>query len=116
MTMNMISTIKTVDKPWGHELWFAQSKKYVGKVITINKGHRLSRQYHKKKHETIYVLRGKLQLELKGKKGVLKPGQAAEIPTRAIHRFEAPFGRVTLLEVSTPEVWDVVRLSDDYGR
>lgn len=108
--------MKTVDKPWGGEVWFAHNKKYVGKVLTINKGHRLSLQYHKVKHETIYVLRGRLALEVGGKRRTLAPGQAAEIPTKAVHRFSAPHGRVTLLEVSTPEVWDVVRLSDDYGR
>ncbi len=108
--------MKTVDKPWGHEVWFAHNEKYVGKVLTINKGHRLSLQYHKVKHETVYVLRGRLKLHLDGRRRVLGAGQAAVIPTKAVHRFEAPYGRVTLLEVSTPEVWDVVRLSDDYGR
>jgi quercetin dioxygenase-like cupin family protein len=108
--------IATIDKPWGNEVWFAQSAKYVGKILTINKGHRLSRQYHKVKHETIYVLKGKLKLELNRKTGILEAGSAAIVPTKAVHRFEAPYGRVVLLEVSTPEVWDVVRLSDDYGR
>lgn len=108
--------IANIEKPWGREVWFAQSEKYVGKILTINKGHRLSRQYHKVKHETIYVLKGRLKLELAGKTGVLEEGASAIVPTKAIHRFEAPYGQVTLLEVSTPEVWDVVRLSDDYGR
>lgn len=108
--------IAAIDKPWGREVWFAQSRKYVGKILTIEKGHRLSRQYHKVKHETIYVLEGTLKLELAGRTGVLRKGSSAVVPTRAVHRFEAPYGRVILLEVSTPEVWDVVRLSDDYGR
>lgn len=108
--------LKRVEKPWGHEIWWAQSKRYVGKLLVINKGHRLSLQYHKVKHETIYCLKGRFRLTLNGKKILMKPGMAAEIPTKAVHRFEAPYGRATLLEVSTPEVWDVVRLSDDYGR
>ena len=88
----------------------------MGKILIINKGHRLSKQYHKVKHETIYVLKGRLSLELNGRKRLAGPGSAFPIPPRAVHRFAAPDGRVTLLEVSTPELWDVVRLSDDYGR
>ncbi len=112
----MSAPIKRVPKPWGHEAWFAQTKKYVGKLLVINKGHRLSRQYHRVKHETLYVLKGRLWLELGGKKKAVGPGTAFVIPPKTIHRFEARYGRVTLLEVSTPEVEDVVRLSDDYGR
>lgn len=111
------SRITRVEKPWGHELWFAEdSKRFVGKILTIEKGRRLSLQFHKLKHETIYVLRGKLQLQLGGREGVLEEGRSAIIPPNTIHRFQAPFGRVILIEVSTPEVWDVVRLADDYGR
>ena len=108
--------VAVVEKPWGHELIYARAPKYVGKILVINKGRRLSRQYHKVKHETIYVLKGRLSLELNGRKRLAGPGSAFPIPPRAVHRFAAPTGRVTLLEVSTPELWDVVRLSDDYGR
>lgn len=108
--------LKRVDKPWGHEIWWAQAPAYVGKLIVIEKSKRLSLQYHKKKHETIYVLRGRLRLRLGPRSRLLAAGAAATIPPKTVHRFEAPFGRVTLLEVSTPEVWDVVRLQDDYGR
>ncbi|MBI3553788.1 MAG: cupin domain-containing protein [Elusimicrobia bacterium] len=108
--------VTTVKKPWGHELIYAQARKYAGKILVINKGRRLSRQYHKVKHETIYVLKGRLSLELKGRVRLARPGQCFAIPPKAVHRFSAPRGRVTLLEVSTPELWDVVRLSDDYGR
>ena len=107
---------KVVEKPWGREIWFAQAKKYVGKILEIKKGHRLSRQYHKRKHETLYVLKGRLHVELADKKSIKKPGAALVIPPCTIHRFEARYGPVTLVEVSTPEVWDVVRLADDYGR
>ena len=107
---------KRVPKPWGHELWWAQAERYVGKLLVIEKGKRLSLQYHKKKHETIFTLRGRLKLRLGARTRVLGPGTAVPIPPLTVHRFEAPFGRVTLLEVSTPEVWDVVRLQDDFGR
>lgn len=112
----MKGAVTVVEKPWGHEVIYAQAKRYVGKILVINKGKRLSRQYHKVKHETIYVLKGTLGLELKGKTLTAGPGKAFPIPPRTVHRFFAPKGRVTLLEVSTPELWDVVRLSDDYGR
>lgn len=111
------SRITRVEKPWGHELWFAEdSQRFVGKILTIEKGKRLSLQYHKLKHETIFVLRGRLQLVLGGREGVLEEGRSAVIPPNTVHRFMAPHGRVVLIEVSTPEVWDVVRLADDYGR
>ena len=108
--------MKEVIKPWGKELWWARAPKYVGKLLVINKGHRLSKQYHKVKHETIYTLRGSYLMELNGKTVRMDPGSVAVIPPGTVHRMEAKFGRVTLLEVSTPEVHDVVRLSDDYGR
>lgn len=112
----MKNPVKTVPKPWGHEIWYAQSKRYVGKILVINKGHRLSRQYHKVKHETIYTLKGQFDLEIGRGRRLMKPGMAVAIPPRTVHRFIATYGRVTLLEVSTPEVHDVVRLSDDYNR
>ena len=116
MKSNCFPKVKIVKKPWGRELWWAQAERYVGKILVINKGHRLSLQYHKKKHETIYTLKGKFVLEFNGKKRIQKPGSVVVIAPKSIHRFEARYGQVTLLEVSTPEVWDVVRLSDDYKR
>src|SRR4051812_13396801 len=107
---------KKVLKPWGWELWFAQSTRYVGKIIHIKKGHRLSRQYHRVKVETVYADSGRWVLEIGRKKRTMKPGDSAHIPARQIHRFTAPFEDVRLLEVSTPQVHDVVRLEDDYGR
>ena len=107
---------KFVPKPWGHELWWAQGPGYVGKVLVIEKGRRLSLQFHKVKHETVYTLRGRWRLVLGKTKSVQRPGSVTVIPPRTVHRFEAPFGRATLLEVSTPQVWDVVRLQDDYRR
>ena len=108
--------VETVKKPWGRELIFAHAAKYVGKMLVIEKGRRLSLQYHRKKHESLFVLRGKLGLRLGKTMKIVGPGTAFSVPPRTIHRFEAPKGRVTLIEVSTPELWDVVRLQDDYGR
>ncbi|MFH0947867.1 MAG: cupin [Elusimicrobiota bacterium] len=116
--------MKIVKKPWGYEKWFAQTKKYVGKILFIKKGHRLSKQYHKIKHETIYTLKGRYIMELsrfagsslRSEKKIMKEGSVIVIPPKKIHRMHSKFCDVTLLEVSTPEVWDVVRLEDDYGR
>jgi quercetin dioxygenase-like cupin family protein len=106
-----------VDKPWGYELIFALApKKYAGKILVIEKGKRLSLQYHRKKHESLYVLKGKLTLRLGQKTHVAGPGTAFSVPTGTVHRFESHHGRVTLVEVSTTELDDVVRLQDDYGR
>jgi len=118
--------MKTVKKPWGWEKWFANTKKYVGKILFIRKGHRLSRQYHKLKHETIFTLNGRYIMELsrfagsssrlRREKIIMNKGSVIVIPPKKIHRMHAKFCDVTLVEVSTPEVWDVVRLEDDYGR
>jgi len=111
---------KIVTKPWGHEEIWAHTDKYVGKILHINPGHRLSEQYHRVKDETIYVLEGVLQLSLDEDDTLvtLHPGQSFHIYPGRVHRFCASkhgIG-VRLLEVSTPELDDVVRLSDDYNR
>jgi len=108
------------EKPWGFELLFAHSTKYVGKVIFIKKGHRLSLQYHEKKDESMYIYEGKALLEIEGSNGKLEstiaqPGYCVRIPPGTKHRLKA-IEDTTLLEVSTPELEDVVRLEDDYGR
>lgn len=108
--------IKTVKKPWGCEIWYAQAPKYVGKILVIKKGHRLSKQYHKVKHETIYCDKGKYLMELRGKNRVVRAGESIVVKPGTVHRMYAKFCDVRLLEVSTPEVTDVVRLEDDYGR
>ena len=109
-----------VDKPWGHEIRWAVNDKYLGKILHISRGHQLSRQYHEVKDETIYVLSGVLVLEL-GKdpieKKILSEGESYRITPNTIHRFIAPPDCVVdLIEVSTPEIDDVVRVEDDYGR
>jgi len=115
--------VKIVKKPWGKEIWFAYNKKYIGKIILINKGHRLSKQYHRFKHETLYTDKGKYLLEISSLKApkskslkVMKEGSIIVIPPKTVHRLEAKFNNVKIIEVSTPQVKDVVRLEDDYGR
>ncbi|MGH7610142.1 MAG: cupin domain-containing protein [Candidatus Dormibacteria bacterium] len=112
--------LRRVEKPWGHELWFAVGERYAGKVIHINAGHELSLQYHERKDETVYVLSGVMELELDDDRGQLQthrlqPGQCQRIETGRRHRMRA-LEDVDLCEVSTPELDDVVRLEDRYGR
>ena len=111
---------RTVPKPWGHELIWALTDRYCGKILVIEAGKRLSLQHHVMKDESIYVLSGRLRLFLEDDGGTVQvtelgPGEARHVPTGRIHRYEA-IDRTELLEVSTPELDDVVRLSDDYGR
>ena len=111
---------RRVDKPWGSELIWALTDRYCGKIITIETGQRLSLQYHERKDEWVHVLSGRLRLELENDAGqmeahVLGPGESLHVPVPRRHRF-ASEERVVLVEVSSPEIDDVVRLHDDYGR
>jgi len=108
------------EKPWGFELLLAHTPKYAGKLIFVRKGHRLSLQYHEKKDESIYIYAGKALLEIEGSDGhmvstIVEPGQCIRIPPLTRHRLQA-IEDTTLFEVSTPELDDVVRVDDDYGR
>ena len=109
-----------VNKPWGNEIVFAHTSKYAGKILFINKGHQLSRQYHNIKDETIFVLEGPLILELGSDEKIteiqLNEGHAFRVEPGVVHRFCARHGDVKLIEVGTPELNDVVRLEDNYGR
>ena len=110
-----------ISKPWGHELIWSHCEKFVGKILCIKSGNKLSRQYHEQKEETIFVLSGTLSLEV-GMPGQnfqkidLKKGQSFHVTPGTIHRFCAIYGDVDLAEVSTPELDDVVRIEDDYNR
>jgi mannose-6-phosphate isomerase len=109
-----------VEKPWGSELIWTHTDRYVAKLISINAGARLSLQLHRVKDESIYVVEGTLNLHLENDAGNVEqtkmgPGEFARVPTNRIHRFEA-ITDVRLMEVSTPELDDIVRLEDDYGR
>jgi len=111
---------RRVPKPWGHELIWAATDRYVGKILVIEAGMRLSLQYHERKDEWIHVLSGRLRLLLEDDAGAdvvreLGLGDGAHVPAGRRHRYEA-LERCELIEVSTPELDDVVRLSDDYGR
>ena len=115
-----------VEKPWGYEDRWAITDRYLGKILHINAGHRLSLQYHREKDETIYVLKGSLLLEMgphheyidteTGIRIVMKEGESQRIRPGLVHRYCADKEDVTLIEVSTAEIDDVVRLQDDYNR
>jgi len=109
-----------VDKPWGYELIWARTDRYVGKILHINRGHALSLQYHERKDETVHVLRGKMRFSTGGEgeelqETVLGPGDTFHITPLLRHRMIAETD-CDVLEVSTPELEDVVRLEDRYGR
>jgi mannose-6-phosphate isomerase-like protein (cupin superfamily) len=111
---------RRVDKPWGHELIWAHTDRYVGKILVIETGKRLSLQRHVVKDESILVTGGRLRLVLEDDEGTivveeLGAGDHRRVPAGRIHRYEA-IERCTLIEVSTPELDDVVRLEDDFGR
>lgn len=116
----MTNSSRLVPKPWGSEQIWAETETYVGKVISIDAGQRLSLQYHEEKDESILVSKGRLRLHT-GEEAdriearVLEEGESAHIPPGLIHRFEA-IDDTVLIEVSTPQLTDVVRLEDDYGR
>tara|TARA_R110000824_G_scaffold555_4_gene3582 strand:- start:3281 stop:3619 length:339 start_codon:yes stop_codon:yes gene_type:complete len=109
-----------VKKPWGYEIRWAITDKYLGKILRIEPGQKLSRQYHQVKDESIYVLEGTLVLELGPEKEmvriIMSEGVSRRIEPGTIHRFAAPSEGCTLIEVSTPEMEDVIRLQDEYGR
>ncbi len=111
---------REVPKPWGSELWYAQTDRYAGKILRVQAGHRLSIQFHKAKDETSYVLSGRVVVSQGDTADgmasrVLGPGESWRNPPRVIHTLEA-IEDSEILEVSTPELDDVVRLDDQYGR
>ena len=110
---------RRVEKPWGYELIWAHAEKYVGKILHITAGHALSLQYHRQKDETIHLLSGSMRLEYDRGEGrrevVLRPGESVRIRPGMLHRMIA-LEECDVLEASTPELEDVVRLEDRYGR
>jgi mannose-6-phosphate isomerase len=108
-----------VDKPWGHELVWARTDQYVGKILHVRAGHVLSLQYHNLKDETMHVLRGELILRTRtGDELIARPfkaGESVHIPPKLIHQIEAVVDS-DVLEASTPHLDDLVRLQDRYGR
>lgn len=108
-----------VEKPWGFELIWAQTGRYVGKVIHVRAGHALSLQYHTRKEETLLLWRGRLLFELgvegRTRSWEMQPGDRVHIAPGTVHRMTA-IDDSDVFEVSTPELDDVVRLDDRYGR
>ena len=115
----MKAAIERVDKPWGYELRFARTERYAGKVLFIKAGSQLSLQYHEKKDEAFFVQQGQLELVLgrgdEQQVETLEPDQGWHVAPGTVHRFRAVTDCL-LFEVSTPELEDVVRIEDDYGR
>ena len=111
--------VRLVPKPWGREIVFAHTDRYAGKILEIEAGKRLSLQYHERKEETLYLLAGRLRLETGRRDAletrILEPGASFHLPPGLCHRFTA-LEPCRLIEVSSPELDDVVRLEDDFGR
>lgn len=115
-----MDAVQTKLKPWGKEIWFAQTTHYAGKILEIKKGHRYSLQFHEKKEESQYVFEGKIKItygpdEKHLREKILMPGDKMDILPGTIHRAEA-LENSKIFEVSTPELDDVVKIEDDYGR
>ncbi|MFQ5720644.1 MAG: cupin domain-containing protein [Acidobacteriota bacterium] len=115
-----MSSTRQVDKPWGREVIWAETDRYVGKILVIRKGQRLSLQYHQVKEETLFVEAGRIRCESGPQGGpltatVLDAGDVLHVPPGLRHRLEA-LEEARVFEVSTPEIDDVVREVDDFGR
>lgn len=111
---------RRVDKPWGHEVIWAETDRYVGKILHVKAGHALSLQYHERKDETIHLLRGAMRFfagpSVEALREVpLAEGESYRVRPGTVHRMEAVTD-VDILEASTPDLDDVVRLEDRYGR
>ena len=117
-----MSELTRVEKPWGYELHWAKTDRYVGKLIHVNAGHALSLQYHNQKDETIFLWSGRMLFEIGDGTAAgpltqreMKPGEAVHVTPKTVHRMTA-ITDCDIFEVSTPELHDVVRLEDRYGR
>ena len=114
-----VTSMTKVEKPWGYELHWALTDRYVGKVLHVNAGHALSLQYHQRKDETILLWSGRILMEIQEGEALtrreMRPGERLHIAPGTIHRMTA-IQDSDIIEVSTPELDDVVRLEDRYGR
>jgi len=120
LSENPIHQGEKTDKPWGYEILWAKTDGYVGKILFVRKGESLSLQFHREKEETLFLESGSCTLQYGASEAILKsitlsPGDAFHIPPGMIHRLEAKVD-CRLFEVSTPQLQDVVRLKDRYGR
>ena len=113
------AAVTRIDKPWGYELHWAKTNRYVGKIIHVDAGHALSLQYHNLKDETILLWSGRLLFEIsrgdETERWEMKKGESVHISPKTVHRMIA-IDDCDIIEVSTPELDDVVRLEDRYGR
>ena len=116
----MQTEVRRVDKPWGYELIFAHTDKYAGKILHVNAGEALSLQYHENKEETLYLLKGEYQLTIDQEGELIehrvREGQVFHVKPGTRHRMVGGPEGCDIVEVSTPELDDVVRLEDRYGR
>ena len=116
----MQSDVRKVDKPWGYELIFAHTDRYAGKILHVDAGEALSLQYHEVKDETLYLLSGKYELTIGTPNNIqvfqVEPGDSYRVTPGTYHRMVAGVSGCDILEVSTPELEDIVRLDDRYGR
>jgi mannose-6-phosphate isomerase len=116
----VLRPVRRIPKPWGYELVFAHTDRYVGKLLHVDAGHALSLQYHERKDETLYLAAGSLEFQVEEDGELvmreLRLGEAYHIPPFTRHRMIAGPEGCDLIEVSTPELEDVVRLEDRYGR
>ena len=114
--------VRVVPKPWGEEHWLAHTDRYAAKILIIRKGQRLSLQYHERKHEVQHLESGRIKYTVGSaerpgeyREQIAEPGCVVVLPPGAVHRMEA-LEDSRIFEVSTPELDDIVRLEDDYGR
>ena len=116
----MLSEVQKIDKPWGYELIFAHTEHYAGKILHVDAGEALSLQYHEEKDETLYLLYGEYELtiEIEGEliTRTVVEGECFRVVPGTRHRMVAGPQGCDIIEVSTPELDDVVRLEDRYGR
>jgi mannose-6-phosphate isomerase-like protein (cupin superfamily) len=114
------TTPRRVEKPWGHELIWAETDQYVGKLLHVRAGEALSVQMHRVKDETLFLLRGEIRLRVGPSAGALvevplREGESVRLPPETVHAMEAVTD-ADVLEASTPHLDDVVRFQDRYGR
>ncbi len=116
----MRAEVRKVDKPWGYELIFAHTDRYAGKILHVDAGQALSLQYHEQKDETLYLISGEYELTIEENgetvTRTVSPGEAVRIPPHTRHRMTSGPAGCDIVEVSTPELEDVVRIEDRYGR
>lgn len=118
----MRQEVKKIEKPWGYELIFAHTERYAGKILHVNAGHALSLQYHNSKDETLYLASGDVEFQVQVQEGGelvahrLQPGESYRVRPGIKHRMIAGPQGCEFIEVSSPELDDVVRVEDRYGR